>query len=94
MNVADVTTTGTDVYSNRNGTKMTEKTMEEVNKIPMMPKPLNSPVGIKIRRIGEADGPWNHADGPTMRTDVQSVETDRKQLKVRAEMSVNARGGP
>ena len=60
----------------------------------MMPKPPNLPVGTKIRCIGEADGPWNYADGLTLRTDAESVETDRKQLKARAEMSVNGRGGP
>lgn len=50
-------------------------------------------VGTKIRRTGEADGPWNHADGLTVSMDLQSVETNRKQLKTRAEMSVNVRGG-
>ena len=86
MNIADASTTRTDVHGDRNGTKTTAKAME-VNKTPMMPKPPNSPVGTKIWRIGEADG-------TTIRTDVQSVEMDRKQLKMRAEMSVNGRGGP
>ena len=85
MNVADASTTRTDVHSDQNGTKMTAETME-VNKTPMMPKPPNSPVGTKIRRIGKVGG-------PIIRTDVQSVETDRKQLKMRAGMSVS-RGGP
>ena len=93
MNIADASTTRTDVHGDRNGTKTTAKAME-VNKTPMMPKPPNSPVGTKIWRIGEADGSWNRADGTTIRTDVQSVEMDRKQLKMRAEMSVNGRGGP
>ena len=86
MNIADASTTRTDVHGDRNGTKTTAKAME-VNKTPMMPKPPNSPVGTKIWRIGEADG-------TTIHTDVQSVEMDRKQLKMRAEMSVNGRGGP
>ena len=41
-------------------------------------KPPNSPVGAKIRCIGETNGSGSHADGLTVRTDVLSVETDMK----------------
>ena len=77
-NVADVSTTRTDVQSDRNDGRRTAKTRKTISKTPNKPKMPNSPVGAKIRRIGEADGWGNHADGSNACRDTQRTETHSK----------------
>ena len=60
---------------------------------PSKAKPLNSPVGAKSRRIGEAGGLGNVADGSTACGDMQSLAADAKMAKSQAEMLVHVRGG-
>ena len=77
-NVADASTTRRDMQSDRNGARTTAKTHETVSKTLMKPKLPNSPVGAKIRRIGEADGWGSHADESNVCRDTQRIKTDTK----------------
>ena len=77
-NVADASTTRRGMHSDRNGARTTAKTRKTISKPPNKPKMPNSPVGAKIRRIGEADGLGNHADGSNVCWDTQRAGTDVK----------------
>ena len=77
-NVADVSATRTEVHSDRNGARTTAKTHKTVSKTSNKPKPPNSPVGMKILCIGEADGWGNHADEPDVCRDMQHAGTNTK----------------
>ena len=77
-NIADASTTRRGMHSNRNGARTTAKTRETVSKTPIKPESPNSPVGMKIRCIGEADGWGTHADGSTVCRDTRRAGTDAK----------------
>ena len=77
-NVADASTTCTDVQSDRNGARTTAKTCETISKTLINPKTPNSPVSAKIRCIGKEDGWGNHADGSGVCRDMQRAEKDSK----------------
>ena len=77
-NIADASTTRTDVQSDQNGARTTAKTCKTISKALINPKTPNSPVSTKIWRIGEADGWGNHADGSDVCRDMQCVEADSK----------------
>ena len=77
-NIADASTTCTEVHSDRNGARMTAKTRKTVSKTSNKPKPPNSPVGTNFPCIGEADGWGNHADGSTVCRDMRGAGTDVK----------------
>ena len=77
-NIADASTTCTDMHSNQNSARTAEKTAEEVSKTPKKPKVPNSPIGTKIWCQGEENGSGNHVDRSTMCRDTPSVETNAR----------------
>ena len=54
---------------------------EDISIVPKKHKPPNSPVGAKIRCIGEMNESGSHADGLTVCTDMLSIETDTKMAE-------------
>ena len=80
-NVADASTTRTGMQSDRNSTRRTAKIHETISKTSNKPKLPNSPVGVKIQCIGEADGLGNHVDGSKVCRDTQGTGTDPKMAE-------------
>ena len=89
-NVADASTTHTNVHSDPNSAISAAKIAEEVSKTPKKPKMPNSPIGPKIWQRGEAEGLGYYANGSTVRKDMQSVETDARMA---TKLLENVRGG-
>ena len=80
-NVADASTTCTDVQNDRNGARMTAKTHKAVRKSSKKPKMPNSPIGPKIWRRGRGNGLGNHTDESNVCRDMQRAGTDVKTAK-------------